>query len=77
MKFDKCGFMEYLNSTFHGFDNPLFRETVENVIDYAIKNKSKRKSQMLLFLREILPCDIKIGEIEMYINNTAEERKEN
>ena len=77
MKFDKRGFMEYLNSTFHGFDNPLLRETVENVIDYAIKHKSKRKSQMLLFLREILPCDIKLGEIEMYINNTAEKGEEN
>lgn len=59
--FDKSGFMEWLQNTFHGFENSMFRGTVENIIDYGLKNKNISKDQLAYFLSDTI-CEVEFLE---------------
>ena len=64
-EFRKEDFMSYLRDTFEGFNNSFLRETVENIIDYAMANENTSKGQLVYFLYDILP-ELELGEIAYF-----------
>ena len=64
-EFRKEDFMSYLSDTFEGFNNSFLRDTVENLIDYAMENQNTRKGQLVYFLCKILP-ELELGEIALF-----------
>lgn len=64
-EFRKEDFMSYLEKTFNGFNNSFLRQTVENIIDYAMANKNTSKGQLVYFLYNILP-ELELGEIACF-----------
>ena len=67
--FNKEGFMEYLEKTFSGFDNPFLRETVENIIDYGLKNHNYSLDQASYFLSDIIP-EIEFAEVVLFMDDS-------
>ena len=65
---DKQGFMEYLAKTFNGFENCFLRETISNIIEYGIKEKSVAKNQLVYFLDDMIP-EIEIKEIVPFVSD--------
>lgn len=69
--FDKQGFMSYMEehfpSAFCGLDGGFLRETVENIIDYGLQNKTASKDQLVLFLSDLLPAEVELAEIAMHV----------
>lgn len=54
--FDKDNFMSWLKEEFPGVvDTHWNWDLVENIIDYAIKNKKVTKDQLPYFISDILP----------------------
>lgn len=54
--FDKDGFMSWLKEEFPGVvDTHWIWNLVENIIDYATKNKNASKDQLPYFISDIIP----------------------
>lgn len=67
--FDKDGFMAFLEREFNGFDNHFLRETVENVVNFALVHYNDSLDQMGYFLSDILP-EVEFAEIVMFIDDS-------
>lgn len=68
-RFDKNGFMEFIQETFvgfDGFDGMIPRQILGNIIDFAIENKNSSRDQLVYFLSDIFPDDLDFGEIAMF-----------
>ena len=67
-KFDRIGFMAYLETEFSGysgFDGGTARDLVGNLIDMAVDHFNCSKDQLVYFLADIIP-EIEFGEIAMF-----------
>ena len=64
--FNKQGFMAYLEKTINGFNQPYFRELVENLIEYGLKWHHFSKNQFCYWLEELLP-EISFAEIAAFM----------
>lgn len=64
--FNKEKFLEYMRKNFNGFGNSFLRELVENIIDYALKNKQCSKDQFVYFITDLLP-EVEFGEVAMFM----------
>lgn len=80
-EFDRKGFMQYLARTFDGFDNSFLRETIENMILYALLCKNNSKDELCDFLDHLLPDEVERWEIAGFADDsilasyTREEKK--
>lgn len=83
--FDKHAFLAYLEDVYVGFSGNqgrFLRETVENLIDYGLKHKSTSKDDLVYFLYDVLPDELRLGEIaaccddSMLTNNLLEAKQE-
>lgn len=64
--------LEYLNKTFN-FDyyNSFTRNTLENLIDYAVNNFNNSKNQLAYYLSDIID-ELEFEEIKAVIENEKE-----
>ena len=67
--FDKDSFMQYMQENFEGFENSMFRETVENIIDYGLDNMNHSKGQLVTFIWQIIP-QVEIEEVAMFADDS-------
>jgi len=79
--FNKIKFMAYLEKTFNGFENCFLRETVDNIIEYGLKNERVSKDQFCYWVSDILP-EVSFGEVAAFMcdgslteNGQEEKRK--
>lgn len=68
--FDKAKFVEYMEKHFNGFSNSFLRELIENIIDYALKNKQCSKDQFVYFISDLLP-EVEFGEVAMFMSDNC------
>lgn len=66
--FDKQGFMRFLEQSFHGFENSFLRGTVENLVDYALKNCNHSLDQACYFLSDMLP-EVEFAEVALFMDD--------
>lgn len=67
--FNKDGFMSFLEKSFFGFNNSFLRETVENLIDYALKHENHSLDQVCYFLSDMLP-EVEFAEVAMFMDDS-------
>lgn len=67
--FDKDGFMAYLESEFSGFNNPFLRETIGNVVDFALENYNDSLDQVCYFLADILP-EVEYADVVAFLDDS-------
>lgn len=66
--FNKQAFMMYLEKTINGFNQPFFRELVENLIEYGLKHEHVSKDMFCYWLSDLLP-EIQFGEIAAFMSD--------
>ena len=67
--FNKEGFMAYLESEFSGFDHRFLRETVENVVDFALEKHNYSLDQLGYFLSDILP-EVEFADVVAFMDDS-------
>lgn len=72
--FDVDGFMRFLSENFNGFENAFLRETVENIIVFALAHMDYSKNQMVYFLADILP-EVAPNEIAAFFEKEGRQQK--
>jgi len=68
--FDRDGFMDYLEHTFNGFEYPIARGLVDNLIDYGLEHERISKDQMCYWLCNMIP-EVEFGEVAMFIDDRS------
>ena len=67
--FDKQMFMNFLEQSFLGRENPFFRETISNLIDYALEHCNHSLDQACYFLSDMLP-EVEFAEVAMFMDDS-------
>lgn len=68
--FDVNGFMEYLARTFNGFENTFLRGTIENIINYGLKQKKMSNEQFCYWVSDLLP-EVSFGEVAVFLDKNS------
>lgn len=66
--FNREGFLEYLNETFYGLDNPMFRNTIRNIIEYANEHEHISKDMFCKFVSDMID-EVEFGEVAMFMDD--------
>lgn len=67
--FNKDGFMAYLEHSFSGFENHFLRETVENLVDYALEHCHHSLDQACYFLSDMLP-EVEFSDVVAFMDDS-------
>lgn len=66
--FNVTAFMEYLQKSFNGFENPFLRGMVNNIIEYGLKRERVSKDQFCYWISDLFP-EISFGEVAAFMDD--------
>lgn len=67
--FNKSAFMEYMCETFSGM-NPMFRGTIENIIEYGLRECNNSLDQFCYFVSDLID-DVRFAEVAMFMDDSS------
>lgn len=67
--FNKAGFMAYLENEFSGFDHAFLRQTVENIVNYALEKHNFSLDQLGYFLSDMLP-EVEFADVAAFMDDS-------
>ena len=69
-RFNLPGFMEYLQNTFSGFENPFLRQTIEKIVWHAhLLAPELRNHWIAYYIKDHISDDVELTEIINFVIN--------
>lgn len=66
--FDEEKFIEYLDNTYYGLENSMFRGTISNIIEYGHKYNQVSKDMFCEFVSNMID-EVTFGEVAMFMED--------
>lgn len=67
--FNKNGFMEYMRETFSGMGNAMLRGTIDNIIEYGLREYNNSLDQFCYFVSDLID-DVCFAEVVMFMDDS-------